>query len=203
MEKSVTEAKEWPGKILQHNRIFTDKGECFKYIGMDFGFISSQVVKRSKWQDMVKGQDFGELYSCYYLMVHVIANMMNQDFKWLYIDRPMVKQRTGNDSLLNNEGVIKRQMIEHNSFDKIVSLHYDYKSQERKIFFTKMVNRLPRVIANLKAQNISYMTQVKLVKLLYSKYNGYYGFWIKVIPIFFIPNITFNIIKKVYFKYWI
>ena len=201
--KRVTEAKGWPGKIFNDDHVFTDKRECFKYIGMDFGFISSQVVNRSKWQGIVKGQGFGELYNSYYLMVHIIAKMMDKEFKWLYICRPMVKQRTGNDSLLNNEGVMKRQMIEHNSFDKIVSLHYDYKSPERTIFFNKMVNRLPRVIANLKSQNVSFLTQLNLLKLLYSKYNGYYEFWIKVIPIFLLPNITFNIIKKFYFKYWI
>ena len=203
MEKIVAEVNRWPGKVLNTNHIFTDKAECLRHIGMDFGFISSQIIKTSNWQDFVKGHDFGELYNSYYLMVHIIAKMMNTDFKWLYISRPMVKQRTGNDSLLNSEGVIKRQMIEHNSFDKIVRLHYDSKSQEYRIFFSKMVNRLPRVIANLKAQNISYMTQVKLLKLLYSKYSDYRQFWSKVIPIFFLPNITFNIIKKLYFKYWI
>jgi abequosyltransferase len=203
IEKEVAEVKDWPGKIIKEDRIFTDKAKCFNYIGMDFGFISSQVIRRSEWQKVVEKEDFGELYNSYYLMVHIISRMMDKKFKWLYISKPLIKQRTGNDSLLNSKGVIERQIIEHNSFEKIVGRHYDSKSEEYKIFFKKMVNRLPRVIANLKSQNINYKTQYRLLKLYYGKYNSYSLFWLKVIPIFFLPNIIFNLIKKMYFKYWI
>jgi abequosyltransferase len=201
MERKVVEINGWPGKIIKEDRIFTDKAECFKYIGMDFGFISSQVVKRSEWQKVVEGEDFGELYSSYYLMVHILFLMMNAKFKWLYISKPLVKQRTGNDSLLNSKGVIERQMVEHNNFEKIVSKHYNMASKEYKIFFKKMVNRLPRAIANLKSQNITYKIQWCLLKLYFSKYNSYCLFLLKAIPIFFLPNILFNFIKKMYFKY--
>jgi len=203
LKKKVTEAKRWPGEILKEDQIFTDKTECFKQIGMDLGFISSQVVKRSEWQKVVEGFDFGELYNSHYLMVHIIGKMMDEKFKWLYINRPLVKQRTGNDSLLKTRGVIERQMIEHNSFEKIVSRHYDSESKEYKIFFKKMVDRLPRVIANLKSQNINYSTQWRLLKLYCSKYNRYCLFWLEAVPLFFLPNILFVLIKKMYFKYWI
>ncbi len=201
LEKKVAEAKGWPGELLKEDHIFTDKAECFRYIGMDFGFISSQIVKRSEWQKIVEGVDFGELYNSYYLMVHIIGRMMDEKFKWLYISSPLVKQRTGNDSLLINKGVIERQVIEHNSFEKILVRHYDTKSEEYRIFFQKMVNRLPRALANLKSQNIDYKTQFSLFKLYYSKYKHYWAFWFRVTPIFFSPNIVFNIIKRTYFKY--
>lgn len=203
LEMKVAEIKGWPGKSIKEDRIFTDKSECFKYVGMDFGFISSQVIKRSEWQKVVEEEDFRDLCNCYYLMVHIIGKMMDKKFRWLYIDRPLVKQRTGNDSLLKNRGVIERQMIEHNSFEKIVSRHYRRKSKEYKIFFKKMVDRLPRAIANLKSQDINYRTQFRLLKLYYSKYNCYCLFWLTVIPMFFPPNIMFRLIKKMYFKYWI
>lgn len=203
LEKKVAQIKGWPGEIGKEDRLFTDKTECFKYIGMDFGFISSQVVKRSEWQKVVESDDFGELYHSYYLMVHIIGRMMDKKFKWLYIHKPLVKQRTGNDSLLKIKGVVERQIVEHNSFEKIISRHYDKQSQEYKIFFKKMVDRLPRVIANLKSQNVDYKTQYRLLKLFYSKYNYYFSFWLEVIPIFFLPNIIFILIKKIYFKYWI
>ena len=203
LERKVAEIKGWPGKSIKEDRLFTDKAEYFKYIGMDFGFISSQVVRKSAWQQVVEHEDFGDLYGSYYLMVHIIGRMMDEKFKWLYINRPLVKERTGNDSLLKTTGVMERQIIEHNSFDKIVGRHYDRKSKEFKIFFKKMADRLPRVIANLKSQNINYRTQFRLLELYYSKYNCYYQFWFKVIPMFFLPNKLFTVIKKVYFKYWI
>lgn len=203
MEKEVAEASGWPGKIFNSNRIFTDKSECFKFIGMDFGFISSQVVKRSEWQKVAVSNDFGDLYFTYYLMVHIIGRIMDSNFMWLYIDRPLVKQRTGNDSLLNVKGVLERQKIEHNNFEKILTKHYDTKNKVFKTFFKKMVNRLPRVVANFKSNGIDYKTQFHLFMLYNSKYKGYLSFWIIVVPIFIIPNKVFMIIKNIYFKYWI
>ena len=203
LERKVAEIRGWPGKIIKEDRILTDKAESFKYIGMDFGFISSQVVRRSDWQKVVEGEDFGELYNSYYLMVHIIGRMMDEKFRWLYISRPLVKQRTGNDSLLNVKGVMERQRIEHSSFEKILVRHYDTKSEVFKIFFKKMVDRLPRVLANLKSKNIDYKTQFQLFKLYYSKYNSYYLLWCIVVPIFFVPNKIFYFVRKIYFRYWI
>ncbi|MGA2775473.1 MAG: glycosyltransferase family 2 protein [Candidatus Omnitrophota bacterium] len=203
LEKKVAEVKGWPGKIMKKNRVFTDKSECFQFIGMDFGFISSQVVKRSEWQKVVEDGDFGDLYNSYYLMVHIIGRIMDNKFKWLYIDRPLVKQRTGNDSLLNVKGIIERQKIEHNSFEKILGRHYDTKSEEYLIFFKKMADRLPRALANLKSQDISYKIQFSLFRLYYSKYNNYNSFWFKIVPIFLVPNKIFILVRKIYFRYWI
>jgi len=203
MKKKVAEIRGWPGKIIKEDRIFIDKAEFFKYIGMDFGFISSQVVKRSTWQEIVDAEVFGDLSATYYLMAHIIARMMDRKFKWLYISKPLVKQRTGNDSFLKQDGIMARQLIEHNSFQIILDRHYDKGSEVRKEFFRKIVYRLPRVVANLKSQNINYRTQWKLLKLYCSKYNEYSLFWLNAVPLFFLPNVLFILTRKVYFKYWI
>lgn len=202
MEKKVAEISGWPGRFIKNDLAFTDKSDFFKSIGMDFGFISSQVVKKSVWQEVVQTEDFRELDGTLYLMAHIISRMMDRDFKWLFLSRPMLKQRTGNDSFLN-EGIMKRQQIEHNSFQLILDRHYAPESAERKAFFRKMVHRLPRALANLKSQQIGYGLQFHLLKLYYLRYKSYPAFWLKVIPIFLIPNLTFEIVKKVYFKYMV
>jgi abequosyltransferase len=204
MEKRVSEVKLWPGEIINADRIYNNKTKCFKDIGMDFGFISSQVINKSEWDKIVENSDFGGLYTSYYLMVHIISKMMDSDcFTWLYIHQPLVKQRTGNDSLLNSGGIIKRNMVEHNSFEKILLKHFDKSSKEYKSFFKKMVKRLPRVIVNLKSQGCDYKVQFSLCKLYSSKYKNYIKFWVNVVPIFLIPNIVCIIIRKIYFKYLI
>lgn len=196
----VVEINEWPGKIYKKNHLFTKKGECIKALGMDFGFISSQIINRHLWLKALGTEDYGKMYKSYYLMVHIFFKMMDENFKWLFIQRPLLKQRTGNDTLLNNEGVMKRQRIEHESFEKILALHYSQKSDVKYVFFKKMVNRLPRAIANLKAQNVSFLNQLQLINLLFKKYKRYSRFWITVVPIFFIPNILFYYLKKFYLK---
>lgn len=203
LKQKVAEVSEWPGKTIKEDRFFLEKSECIKNIGMDFGFISSQVVNTSKWKKAVGSEDYGDLYKSYYLMVHIIFKMMNDNCRWFYIQHPLVMQRTGNDTLLNKEGVIKRQTVEHENFEKILNRHYNYGSDEHYFFFNKMVSRLPRAIANLKSQKISYSTQAYLLKLFYKKYKMYIRFWYLIVPIFFIPNFIFLWIKKIYFKYMI
>ena len=115
---------------------------------------------------------------------------MNKDCKWLYIHKPLLKQRTGNDTLLNKEGVIKRQRVEHENFEKIVKLHYKRNNEEYYLFFKKLVDRVPRALANMKAQNITYSTQLFLFYLFFKKYKRYPRYWYTIVPIFFIPNIN-------------
>ena len=201
MQYNVAEISHWPGKVIKNNSLFTNKSECIKLIGMDFGFISSQIINRNKWLESLGNEDYGDLYKTYYFMVHVFFKMMNENFKWLYIQKELVMQRTGNDTLLNNEGVIKRQHIEHESFEKILNFHYNKNSVEYYLFFKKMVNRLPRALANLKSQNLSYSTQIYILKLYLRKYKNYFSFWYMVFPIFFIPNSFFKYLKFFYFKY--
>lgn len=203
LERKVAEVSRWPGRIITKDRLFVEKSECIKYIGMDFGFISSQVINSPLWKKVVGNEDYGELYKSYYLMVHIIFKMMSENCRWLYIHRPLVMQRTGNDTLLNKEGVIKRQTIEHEIFENILNHHYDHGTEEHYVFFRRMVNRLPRVIANFKSQDIDYRIQFQLLKLFHSKYNGYFLFWVKVVPLFFLPNIIFILVRKIYFKYCI
>lgn len=201
MKHKVAEINQWPGKVFNKNWLFTNKSECIKLIGMDFGFISSQIINRTKWLESLGHEDYGDLYKTYYFMIHIFFKMMNENFKWLYIQKELVMQRTGNDTLLNNEGVIKRQHIEHESFEKILNFHYKKKSIEYYLFFKKMVNRLPRALANLKSQNLSYSTQIYILRLYFKKYKNYFPFWYMVFPIFFIPNSFFKYLKYFYFKY--
>ena len=201
MERMVAEVNEWPGKVFNDNQLFLRKSDCIRNIGMDYGFLSSQVVNRSIWLKAFGSGDFGDLYKSYYLMVHIIFKMQNENCRWMYIHRPMLKQRTGNDTLLNNEGVIKRQKVEHENFEKILNLHYDRNSDEQFVFFKKLVKRIPRALANMKAQGISFPVQLSLFKLFYKKYKSYSRFWYLVVPIFFIPNILLMYVKKFYFRF--
>jgi glycosyltransferase involved in cell wall biosynthesis len=201
LEKQVAEASQWPGKVLSANRLFTDKSECIKHIGNDIGFLSSQLINIDKWKKALGNEDYGELYNSCYMFVHIIFKMMNEDFKWLYIHSTLLKQRTGNDSFLSRVGVIKRQKIELDNLQNIFTLHYDVGSKEYHILLKKMLMRLPRVLANMKSQGITFSTQVYLFKLHLKKYGNYSRFWYTVLPIYLGPNIFFRYVKKFYFRF--
>ena len=200
IQKKVAEVKKWPGKLFSKNHFFNDKDECFTKIGMDFGFISSQVFNREIFLKTLNEIKYEHLCDTYYLMVHVIASIMNKNFRWVFIKKNLVIQRTGNDSLLLSKGLYERQFIEHQNFKRIIEEHYDKKSKIYYKFFNKMVRRLPRVVANFKSQNVSYKTQIKILKLHFKLYSSYIHTWTNVIPIFLVPNFVFVIVKKIYFN---
>jgi glycosyltransferase involved in cell wall biosynthesis len=195
----VAEIKNWPSQLILNNKVYDNKAEIFEEIGMDLGFISSQIIHRAQWQKVVEAGVANEFFGTCYLMVHVIASMMNEKFNWLYINRSLVIRRTGNDSFLQHDGVLKRQQIEHKSFSIILDAHYLEKTGVRRVFFSKMVSRLPRAFANLKSQDLDIKLQSKLLNLYYQEYKSHLFFWIRVVPLFFIPNTMFKVVKKIYF----
>ncbi len=203
LEKKVTEATQWPGKIFSKNHLFVEKSDCISTIGNDFGFLSSQLINTARWKKALGDEDYGELYNSCYMFVHILFKMMDEDFRWKYIHRPLFMQRTGNDSFLTRVGVIKRQLIEHENLVNIMRRHYKKGTKEHQTFLKKMLNRLPRVMANLKAQNISLSTQVYLFKLHKKTYGSFGRFWYALMPIYFVPNFALSYVKKFYFKYLI
>jgi abequosyltransferase len=196
----VSEVSLWPSKFFKKNHFFTNKDECFTKIGMDFGFISSQVFNCKKWNDTFEKVKTDHLSDTYYLMVHIIASIMNNSFKWVYISDPLVIQRTGNDSLLISQGLYNRQKIEHGNFNRIILEHYEKGSKMYKKFFKKMVRRLPRVIANFKSQKINFSTQLKILKLYLKSYYMYKETWFIILPIFLTPNFIFVLLRSIYFN---
>lgn len=203
LKKRVHEARQWPCNRTIIEEYLNKKTECFESIGMDLGYLSSQIVNRNSWNMVLRSYDSSRMDGSLYMMVDIIANMMNYEFRWMIINRPLVMQRTGNDSILARIGIIQRQMIEHNGFRSIINLHYRKRDKEYRAFNNKIINRLPRVIANIKSQKVEYIQQLRIYQLHMKKYYLYPALWIKVLPIMLVPNAIFVFIKKIYFRYWI
>ncbi|MEK9135513.1 MAG: glycosyltransferase family 2 protein, partial [Bacteroidota bacterium] len=142
----VSEPHGWPHALLKRDYLFATKDECFEVLGIDLGFISSQVVKRALWETVVATHDLSPFYQCY-LMFYVIGLMMDRNARWLYVDRPLVIQRTGNDSFLAREGFYRRQLLEHTFLGNVVGGHYSTSGVTYRRVFRRMVQRLPRVVA--------------------------------------------------------
>jgi abequosyltransferase len=203
LNKRVNEIRKWPCTRAAGEEYLASKSECFKRIGMDFGYISSQIINREAWNAVVRRYDPSRLNGSMYMMVDIIASMMNSEFTWAIINRPLVMQRTGNDSILAGKGIVRRQQIEHNGFSAIINLHFERHNKEYRVFNNKMIGRLPRVIANIKSQKIEYSKQLEIFRLHIKKYHQYPVYWIKTLPIMLMPNALFTLVKRLYFRYWI
>ena len=188
------------GNKLKGNKIYNNREDAFSSIGLHMSYISTAVVNTNLWKKVVSEKNLGK-YENEWLMSYIQGQMINNDNIWHYIDRPCIIQRTGNDSFTARVGVYKRQLIAHVAYSDTIAGLFGRKSKTYNLIFYSLLNdRLPRIFANLKSQNIPIQIQYSLFKLYFNIYGHYLGFWLKIFPLFFIPNFVFRYLKLIYFK---
>ena len=175
------------GKI-NADRLFNDANECFSHLGLYFGYLPGQIVKRSLWNEIAKLENLHPYFNAF-VHVYVIGRMLKANPSWLYIHRKCVANRSGNDSFLREVGVYGRQVIAHASFNKVVrDLFNSNSSTYKEVLSMALTGYMRGDLVNLKVHGASVGLQYKLLAL-YSKYYWRFPYyWLNVFPLFFIPN---------------
>lgn len=189
------------GDNLRTDRLYTDRELCFSMLGVHFGFLSGQIVNRSVWNFAIRDRALDDYYNAWFL-VYVIGRMLEIDApRWLYVHEPLISYRSGNDSFASRLGIYGRQKITHMAFEFTVrSLFPKRSAVYDAVFYTILSDRMARSLAVIKADGCDYATQKKLM-LLYTRQYWYFPlFWIKVLPLFFIPNFIFRGVRSAYFS---
>ncbi len=188
------------GGFLESDHLFNNRDECFSLIGLQISFISTQIVNQKLWQQIVSEYDL-EPYMNEWLMSYIIGKMMEKEPKWFYVHRKCVKQRVCNDSFVARVGVYNRQLIAHVAYgETIAALFGENSAVYKNIFRALCSNRLQRNFAVIKSGGPSFKLQYKLLLLYTRKYWRYPVYWLKVVPLFLIPNFVYRMVYMMYFK---
>jgi abequosyltransferase len=183
---------------LRRSHLFCDRDECFSLLGVHLGFISCQVVRRSLWADIVRNNNLA-LHCNAWIIVYMIGKILERNSYWFYVDDVCVLYRSGNDSFLSRVGSYKRQQITHIAFaDTIGSLFPLDSNTYRNVFNILINDRMARTLAVLKSKGITISVQFDLLRLYLKLYWSYPSFWIKVVPILFVPDVVFGLAEKMY-----
>jgi hypothetical protein len=70
----------------------------------------------------------------------------------------------------------------------------------RRVFHTLITERMGRSLAVLKADGLSIREQIILLRMYLPRYAGYPAFWMKVVPMFLVPNALLRTIRVIYFR---
>lgn len=188
------------GDSLKVDHLFIDREQCFSMLGVHFGFLSGQIVKRRKWELAIRGHSLDEFCNAW-LLVYVIGRMLECDSpRWLYIHKRLVAYRSGNDSFMSRLGIYRRQEITHVAFEFTVRSLFGRRSTVYDaVFHTILSDRMARSLAVIKAAGCDYRTQGKLLSLYTRQYWYFPLFWLKVFPLFLIPNFLFRMVRAGYF----
>ena len=186
------------GGCMHSSHLFCDRDRCFSLLGIHLGFISCQVVRRSLWQEVADKEDLAAQCNAW-IIVYMIGRMLEKNPDWFYLHDICVRYRSGNDSFAARLGASKRQQITHLSYAHTIgSLFADDSQTYRNVFNVLINDRMARSLAVLKSRGISLAVQFGLFKMYASRYWTYPKFWLKVMPIFLVPNAVVGLVEKIY-----
>ena len=189
------------GNSMQSDMVFTDVHECYSKIALHIGFLSAQIVNRVSWLNALSVRPPTDMYNNW-LLVYILGRVMLNDkaLAWYYMSVPLIRYRSGNDSFSKN-GMLARQYITHNAFaDTMAQLFSSDSATYSNVMKTLLVDRMPRTLAMIKADGASIVSQVKLMSIYYKRYKTYSAFWLRVVPVFFIPGFVLQFTRAIYFK---
>jgi abequosyltransferase len=198
MSYSIATVPAVGGNALRRSHLFCDRDECFSLLGVHLGFISCQVVRRSLWADIVGNHDLFSHCNAW-IIVYVIGEILKRNPYWFYVHDVCVLYRSGNDSFLSRVGSYKRQQITHIAFADTIGSLFPLDSKTYRSVFNILINdRMARTLAVLKSKGITISVQFKLLRMYLKLYWSYPLFWVRVVPVLFVPSVVFNLAEKMY-----
>jgi abequosyltransferase len=186
---------------INGDHLFTDRNECFSMLGIHFGYLSAQVVHRPLWQQVARASDVAPYLGSCWILVYMIGRMLEANSRWLYIHEPLVRYRSGNDSFAGRMGTLRRQKVTHDAYAKVLhGLFARGSSVSRRVLRILVEDRMPRTLANTKANGASLYLQARLWIMYTERYWRYPAYWWKVVPLFAIPNFVYRGVRSLYMR---
>lgn len=188
------------GGKLNEDCIFDNRDSCYTVLGVHLGYLPAQVIDRHLWNQVVAKNDLMPYMTSAWLLVYVIGLMLAEVPQWGYIHYPCVANRSANDSFISRVGGYRRQLIAHVTFDQVISGLFGRGRVRRNIFRTLVSDRMPKNLASYKANGASIGLQLRLMALYIRRYWSYPVFWWKVFPVFFVPNLVWSGVRRLYLR---
>ena len=183
-------------KNLREDKLFNSAEQAFSDLGDYFGFISGQIINRKKIIEVIKSKPIVQ-YLTSYIHVYLIAYMLLSTPQWVYISKPYVKWRSGNDSL-GVLGRVRRLSIDVLGFERIAGDVYGRKSETYKVVQKRICKVIvcASVMGTKESKEFSFSYFFKIIKLCTPIYWRYAVFWLRLMPICFLPFAMLVFIKS-------
>jgi abequosyltransferase len=115
--------------IVSKNNLSVFIDNSYK-LGAIFAYISSIVFKKENWDDAIQILDINKFIGSSYIHSLILLSIIKNNGNMLYLHKPIVKSRLGNDSFLS-AGYFNRIKIDFNYLD-ILDYLFGKSSQEYK-----------------------------------------------------------------------
>lgn len=178
-------------------RIYLSASELFLDLGQHLGYLPCHIINRQSLIDVIDSEAFnGNDISNPWIITLIIGEVIRNQKEWCFINLPVIKNRTENDSTLSRVGEYNRQVITHVKFWEVVTRYCSPETvKSSKAVYVR--TRYLRSILTLKARNPDKSTLGKIQSLHAESYKDIPLFWI-LYPFLHLPNGIYRIILKMY-----
>lgn len=185
------------GGTLQEEQLFTDASETFVKLGEYFGYLPGQVVNRARWQQIVAATDVAPYLNAY-VHVYVIGRMLQANPRWLYVSRPCVGWRSGNDSFMS-EGQLRRIAIDVVGLERIARDLFGVGSAPYREMARSVVgNHVFAATLNAKIQGAPFSFFWHVFVMCFKSYWWEPQFWLRTLPLLLTPRSALRVMQTLY-----
>ena len=182
---------------MRTDTTYTGASEAFEALGLYFGYLSGQIVRRDRWLRFARAPEIENYFNAY-VHIYVIARMLQADPRWRYLTRPCVGWRSGNDSFLSN-GLYNRIVIDVAGYSRIASDVFGKHSAPYRTVMAGVADViLPAGIISAKLNGADRSFFSRLLTLCFPVFWRYPVFWWRVAPLFLIPGKVFSATRSIY-----
>lgn len=196
MSKKIINSTVMNYKNLRSDCFYSDAEAAYCELGDYFGFISGQVLRRDVLLQVMTDKSINN-YLNGYIHVYLIGKMLQVKPAWLYVHEPLIKWRSGNDSI-SGLGRVKRLAVDVKGYSEITKAVFGVRSNAYKSIQSRVCNIIVCAsIIDAKRSGYSSLDYlVSIFKLCFPYYWNCKPFWLRVVPIIMMPSYVINSIIK-------
>jgi abequosyltransferase len=178
-----------PAVLDKADRIFTDKNDLLATLGLNVGYISSVIIRKSLFFKL-PAEEYESYVDFGFPFVYAVYSGMQKSCKAIYLAEPLILNRTANTGAYDwyKYFVVGSSLI----FNELYAR--DYASASIDTAKKKVIRQY--VIHDLLVKKRDGVALAKYVRLMFRYYRSYALFWGVILPIFLIPP------KLVWLAWW-
>ncbi|MGE5196057.1 MAG: glycosyltransferase family 2 protein [Anaerolineae bacterium] len=174
--------------LFDHDRLFKNFEESIEHLFLHFGLLSTQVVKKTLWQEAARQDDLHK-YFMSYVHVYLITKILESSPRWMALQQRCVGWRSGNDSFLQN-GYFRRLEIDAKGYEAILSTFFAKQHPLYRKTLAKVgkVHLASHVKAGRWASSEKKFRRRSLL-LCFNLFKSFSIFWLRLAPLLLAPLI--------------
>jgi abequosyltransferase len=167
--------------------------EAYSYqrIGYRLGFLSAHIFKRDPALSLLNA---GRVEYNQHVVHGLLSKLISETGNWVFVYKPMVAWRSGNDSILGKFGVHRRYLVDIEAYLANVKSAF----VDKRVVNEFINNQLMYCVRGYLVRAISERQDSSKIKVdALRRFSTYHRFWFLVFPVMLLPYPAMAVLQKI------